>query len=461
MTRDTYSGPEETSPIRNIAAVSITVDDVGLDRFEQICPSEKETLYQQFGDHDGVAELFVLRTCERFEWYLCGEASDLTDESIFPVTGRHLDSDVGQLMAGCDAIEHLFRVACGLESSVVGEDEILGQLRGAKAQATAVGALDGQLETTVQKAIHVGRRARSETTINEGTVSLGSIAVDRLRSKLDTFADAVMIVVGAGKFASLVLDAVRQRDDRPETILVANRSLGPAKELAAAVNGRAVSLADLPERIPTADVIVTATTSSTPILTAGDMQGVEAVVFDLGNPRDIDPAIASFATVDLTTLDELFDHQSAELAIRRKAIPAVEIMISEECSRLDEQLRAEQIDAVLARIRRRAEAVRQDELDHALARLRAQNANLSPQQEAVLQDFSAALVSKLLHTPTVSLRQAAVNGDHEAIDHALHLFDARSPGETGVSNKTEDRAPPEEDRDHLQTATESTSSEVS
>lgn len=446
------------SPFAGITGASATVDDVGLDRFEMLCPSDVDSVYKQFSDRDEVSELFVLRTCERFECYVRGESSGPSLEAVVSDIAPHLGSTLGQVLTGENAIEHLFRVACGLESSILGEDEILGQICAARVNATAVGALDARLEAIVQKAIHVGRRGRSETTINEGTVSLGSVAVDRIRSDVDHLADTVIIVVGAGKFASIIIDALRKRDDRPDTILVANRSPGPAEELAATIDGQTLSIDNLSERIPTADVIVTATTSSTPILTAGDMQGIEAVVFDLGNPRDIDPAVASLDTVELTTLDEIFDHQSSGLAIRRRAIPAVEAIISEECSQLDEQLRAEQVNAVLAQIRRRAEEVRQEELDQALARLRAQNANLLPQQEAVLQEFSAALVSKLLHTPTVSLRQAGVNGHYEAIDHALDLFDARSPGETHASNKSDDRSTTEEDRDHLQTATESTSS---
>lgn len=461
MTRHTNAECSKISPFAGIAARSVTLDNVEIERFETLCPSDEHPVYHELTDQDEISELFVLRTCERFECYVRGESLGSDLESVFTKTGPRLSLALGQVLIGDEAIEHLFRVACGLESNILGEHEILGQLRAARTEAMAMGALDGHLETIVQKAIDAGTRSRSETAINEGTVSLGSVAVDRIRAAVDHFADTVMIVVGAGNLASTVIGALGKRDDRPETILVANRSPGAAEELANMVDGETLGLANLPAQAPTADIIVTATTSPTPIITADHLEGAQAAVFDLANPRDVEPAVASLDTIELTTLEEIFDRQNTERAVRRRAIPAVEAIISDEVSRLEEQLRAEQVDAALAEIRRHAEAIRQEELDRALTRFRAENANLSPQQEAVLQDFSAALVSKLLHTPTVSLRQAVVDGDYHAIEQALQLFDTGSASEPMGGNKSLDSSASKEDTERLRIGAESTSIGVS
>lgn len=423
-----------TSLVSDIAVFSITVGDVGLDRFEKICPTNTNLLYQQFTDDDSVDELFVLRTCQRFECYLRG--NDLANflEATIPRLMLRSNDEMIQLRSGMDAIDHVLRVACGLESSIIGEDEILGQLRSAKAHATTVGALNSHLETIVQKAIHVGARTRSETAINEGTVSLGSVALNRIQHHVSDITDAVMIVVGAGKFASLIIEAFRKRESQPKTIFVANRSSEPAEKLASNVDGHVLTLAELPDYLPTADVLVTATTAPSRLLTIGDFEGMELVAVDLGNPRDIDPSTASLDAVELITLEDLFEHQAEGLTRRTAAIPTVEAIIDEECSRLHKQLRTEHVDAVLARIHRRADDIKQTELERAMTRLCAQTDTLSPQQEAILEDFSTALVTKLLHTPSVSLRHAVANGDYDALDHALRLFDTDSTGEIADGN---------------------------
>lgn len=414
----------------DIAGLRVTLEGDGFDRFEQACGTEQSAIRRPIRDEDGIESFFELRTCQRYELYARGPRA----RGVLADVGRRLDVDVtpegNHLLTGEAVVEHVFRVACGLESGVIGEDEILGQLRDAHEEAIESGELDGRLETIVEKALRVGERARTETTINEGAVSLGSVTIDRIRRELDgpngpeTLAECEILVVGAGEVAELVVGSLACRSDVGDSLVVANRSRHGAERLARRVDGEAVRLDELSgEHLERADVVVSATAAEDRVLSLGRLVGHELVVVDLANPRDVDPAVADLDDVSLTTIDEVLSVRSDELERREAAIDDVRSIIDEELGRLEDQLRAERVDETLDRIYSQAHALRESELDRALARIDNEGEPITEGQEDAVRDLSKAIVNKLLHPKTSELRRAAADDDQETLDTLLRLFD--------------------------------------
>ena len=432
----------------DVAGLRFTLEEDGFERFEIACSHEESSVRSFLLGKEGIDEALVLRTCQRYELYLHGpEATDVL-KGLGQKIGVDVSPDSDRLLVGNSVVEHLFRVACGLESGVLGEDEILGQLRGAYKRASEADALGDTLDTIALKALRVSERARTETRINEGRVSLGSVTLDRAREELpavsgvDELQDANVLVVGAGEVAQLVVKALAHRiavDDTDDeaSLTVANRTLENAEELAAVVGGEAVALVDLgDDHLSAADLVVTATGADDRVLSIADLVGHELVVFDLANPRDVDPAVDDLDDVELVTIEDVLSVRNDGLQQREAAIPAVEEIIAEERVRLAEQLRAEEVDDTLSQIYSRAHERREAEFERALDRLDAESEQLTPEQEAAMRDFSEALVNKLLHPKTTALRQAAATDDRKTVDAWLTLFD-RTVDEIAVDDVRE------------------------
>ncbi|AUX10658.1 glutamyl-tRNA reductase [Halalkaliarchaeum desulfuricum] len=432
----------------DVAGLRFTLEEDGFERFEIACSHEESSVRSFLLGKAGIEEALVLRTCQRYEIYLHGsEAKDVL-KGLGQKIGVDVSPDSDRLFVGDAVVEHLLRVACGLESGVLGEDEILGQLRGAYKRASDADALGGTLDTIALKALRVGERARTETRINEGRVSLGSVTLDRAREKLpelegvDELEDAAVLVVGAGEVAQLVVKSLAHRipvddSDGDASLTVANRTLSNAEELAEVAGGDAIALEELSDdHLSTADLVVTATGAEDRVLSIADLVGHELVVFDLANPRDVDPAVDDLEDVELVTIEEVLSVRNDGLERREAAIPAVEGIIAEERGRLAEQLRAEEVDDTLSQIYSRAHERREAEFERALDRLDAESEELTPEQEAAIRDFSEALVNKLLHPKTTALRQAAATDDRETVEAWLTLFD-RTVDEIAVDDVRE------------------------
>ena len=407
--------------LSRIAGVSLTLEDDGADPFADGRDPDATRVRERLCRYGGVEEAFVLRTCQRFECYAYGESAP---DGVRTVVAEAFDLEAPpeSVQVAAEAVEHLFRVACGLESGVLGEDEVLGQIRDAYRAASTAGTLEGPLDTVVLKAIRVGERARTETTINEGTVSLGSVTLEAVADRLGEVTGSSVLVIGAGEVAELVVKALAHRD--AERVTVANRTLETARTLAAAVDGEAVTLAQVPHRLSSADVVITATGAPEPVISSETVADERALLVDLANPPDVAAAVETIEGVDLLTLEEVLSVRTDGLERRREAIPAVEELIDEERERLVEQLRAERVDDALSEIYSHAHGVRESELEQALDRLDAIDGGMTDEQETVIRDFSEALVNTLLHPKTSALKQAAAADDRETVAAWLELFDA-------------------------------------
>lgn len=421
-----------------LEAASVTIR---ADTFEPATAGELPTpnaVREQLVRRSGVEEAFVLRTCQRFELYAYG---DDADESVPTVSGAIGLTDERALpeatLSDEQAVTHLCRVACGLESGVLGEDEVLGQVRDAYQAAREHGTLDGPLETIVSKAIRAGERARTETDINRGAVSLGSVTLDTVETRLGDLSDAGLLVVGAGDVARLVIEAADRREIGG--ITVANRTVDSARQLAAIVGGTAIPLSRVHEHAADADVLVTATGSTAPIFTPDELAGAggDLLVVDLANPPDVAADADPLATTDLIRLSELLESRTTGLDRRREAVPEVEALIAEERTRLVEQLRVERLDDALAAIYSRAHALREAELEHAVSTLSGQGEQLTDEQLAVIRDCTRSMIDTWLHPKTAALKRAAAAGDWTTVEEWLRLVDAQVDGGNHADDSTD------------------------
>ena len=363
---------------------------------------------------EGLDELAIVATCNRLELYAAGPSGAATIETLesllIEITGIGADDvrDALYRHEGVDAVRHLCRVAAGLESMVLGEPQILGQVSEAYSLATAHGSCGAVLSTVFRSAIRAGRRVREETGISRNAATVSSVAVKLATETVGSLEQAVVVVVGAGEMAELAATALRQRG--VHELRVVSRTREHAAELAGRIGASTVAFERLEEALHAADIVITSTAAPhviiTPEMADRAMIGREArplVFVDIALPRDVDPAVATIANVSCFDLDHLQAYVSSTLAEREGEVPRAEKVIESEVVPCMQALRQLGIAPLIADLRTRADEIRQRALDTALKHL----SHLSAADRARVEAFSEALLNKLLHEPTVRLKQEA------------------------------------------------------
>jgi glutamyl-tRNA reductase len=375
---------------------------------------------------DDVREAVVLSTCNRTEVYASverfhpgvGDLRDALSELAF-VAPEDLTDHV-YTYHDTAAVAHLFTVAAGLDSALLGESEILGQVRRAWEVAAAEGASGTALNQLVRHAVEVGKRVRHETGIGRRLTSLSSAAVALAGERLGGLEGRRAVVVGAGAMGHRIATVAASRGAE---VVVANRTVDRARAVAAAVGGSAVGLLSLPSALAEADVVLTSTGSSTPLIERADLEAVVAgrrsplLVVDVAVPRDVDPAVSSLPGVTLLDMDDLRASVDAGLAARRREVGRARDLIDDEVARYRDAATARSAAPLVVTLRRRAEELRAAEVDR-LGR------NLAPAEREALEALSRSVVAKLLHEPTVRLKEAGGTVRGERLAEAVRdLFD--------------------------------------
>jgi glutamyl-tRNA reductase len=443
-----------------ITGVSVSHQRATVDEIESATGADVPTVVRNLLAADGVDEAFALQTCNRAEAYVVTADATAGRTALADFAPEVRDGAVRELDHE-SSLRHLMRVAAGLESLVLGEDQIIGQLRRAVDAARGAGGIGPVLEPALTKALHVGERARTETEINEGVVSLGSAAVELAGRERD-LDGSTALVVGAGEMGRL---ATRAFDGTGiAELVVANRTIPHAVHLAEDVetSATAVGLDDAPEAAERADVLVTATDSPTYVLDRSALEPAgSTLVIDLAQPRDVDPAVTTIDGItafDIDSLEAITDETRSQ---RRAAADAVERLIDEEFERLVDSFKRRQADEAISSMYESAEMVKERELRTALSRLESQG-DLTDEQRETVASLADALVGQLLAAPTKSLRDAAGNDDWTTIQTALSLFDPEFGGDQPSPPSTEtprdapdaDAVPPDVSRDLLDGSTE-------
>jgi glutamyl-tRNA reductase len=421
-----------------VVAVGINERDVSLDIFEQSAVSERDLpkALQVLCDSEHVSEAVVLSTCLRTEVYAVVERfhDGLADiERFFRSCSSAMGTDSPPLseLLSCwiddAAVSHLFEVAAGIDSPVLGEGEILRQVRTAAELARQEHAAGRVLGPLFRHAVEAGKRVRTETAIAQGTTSLAHAAVALAADHLEGgLAGRSVLVIGAGEMGAGFSKALTQPVG-PARVVVANRSAERAAAVAEQSGAKAVGLSKLDEELARADLVLTSTAAPDVVLDVARVRRTmrsrpdrPLLVVDVAVPRDVDPAVVDLEGVSLLDVEDVRRFAEARMSTRRGEIPAVRAVLTEELERYRASYAARSAAPVVAALRMRAETIRRAELDRQRARLEA----LGPEAREIVETVTQRTVAKLLHEPTVRIKDAAGSPRGERLAEALRsLFD--------------------------------------
>jgi glutamyl-tRNA reductase len=398
----------------------------------------------------GVEEVALLSTCNRTEVYAfaSGDGNILAEWlATNPQDGAEGCSplalhDYLYCHRDEDAVRHLFRVATGLDSLVLGEPQILGQVKQAWSAARSAGTLGNRLDRLFQHAFVTAKRARTDTRIGANPVSVASAAVRMAETVFARPSDSTILLIGAGE--TIELAALHLTRANAKRLLFANRTLAHAQDLATRHGGVALPLSELERHLAEADMVFSATASREPILHRDQIKAAlrkrrhrPMLLLDLAVPRDIAPDAADVEDVFLYTIDDLERVIDDNRRSRREAADAAEAIVEMQVGRFVETLTASAHHGSLRRLRAHGESARDESLAKAQQLLAAGHAPTE-----VLQQLAHTLTNRLLHAPTAALREAAINGDVDIVRAAERLFPhPQMPGHTDDGPDDADPAP--------------------
>jgi glutamyl-tRNA reductase len=397
--------------------------------------AEAGSLVRELAAAEWISEVVALSTCNRTELYAAAERGGEAAEWLTEVLATHTDIEAAELACvryvhrDADAVAHLFRVASGLDSMVVGETEILGQVRRAWRAATEDGVAGPALEQVFRRALEAGKRARTDTGIAHGPSSVSAVAVDVAREAFSDPGGRRVLLLGAGKMARATAGALDEIGFGE--IVVVNRSIGAARELADRVGGRGVPFDRMPAELRTADIVISSTAAPHQILSARDfevaMEGRaegRLVVLDISVPRDIDPWVGQIPGVELTDIDDLERVVEASLNGRLAEAAKATLIVEDAVSSFESWRRERAAAPAIANLRAEAERIRQAEL----SRVAGQWESASEADRERVDALTKAIVNKLLHEPSVRARAAASDDDGlRHLESLRHLFGLEAP----------------------------------
>jgi len=395
-----------------------------------VAPADLPKVITGLSSRQNIREAVVLSTCNRTEVYAVAERfhgayADIRD-FFCELGGLDPDELHPHLYSQHDesAVAHLFEVAAGLDSAVLGETEILGQVRDAWELAQAEGGAKSTLNLLFRHALETGKRARTETGISRSTTSVSHAAVEMATERLGTLGGRRMLVLGAGEMGEGV--AIALLDAGASHITVTNRTHARAVELASRVGGSVVAFEQLPAALADADVLLTCSRAGTTVV---DRDLVEAVrtdittpllIVDIAVPRNVAAAVSGCEGVTLLDLDDLRDWAAKGVQKRSREADSVREIVGEEVERFITEVTARQAAPLVSVLHERAEAIREGELERFAVRL----SSLDPVQRAAVEAVTKGIVAKLLHQPSVRLKQDAGTPQGERNAAAVRdLFD--------------------------------------
>jgi glutamyl-tRNA reductase len=399
---------------------------------------EVRSLLGDLVDSRAIAEAALLSTCNRTECYLVPAETDAVDqaaEALIERAGIDAEDASRYLYVHRDrhAVRHLLRVAAGLDSMILGEPQIQGQVREAyersrEVEARLGSAVGPQLNRLFQTALRVGGRVRSETTLGIGAASVPSAAVELAKKIFGSLRGRRALVLGAGEMSEVTLDCLEAEGVR--AAVVANRTFERATELAERRGARAVRLDDLPRVIGEVDIVVASTSAPHPVLTRERIRSAldrglphPLCILDIAIPRDVEPALEEEPNVFLYNLDDLHQMVDENLDRRRSEIGPAEALVDEGVEEFWAWYTSLSVVPTIRELRAQTEEVRQAETERILRRLQ----HLAPEDQEAIDLFARSLMNKVLHAPTVRLKEAVGNGrGTSVVDTLRYLFELDS-----------------------------------
>ena len=432
-------------PIRCVVNLRITHNRASVPTLEALTFQNPKSTMEGVRALPSVRECVLLQTCNRVEIYavVTNRKNVNSELEITEYWKKKLDFDSNRFHSalevsfGSEALLHLLRLASGLESMIIGEDQILGQLQKTFEEAKRYGTIGPILQRVFERAIRTGKAARLRTQINKGAVSIGSIAVNLLEEYIGDLKNKKILLIGAGQLAALVGKALATR--KTATIFVANRTYERATWLAKILDAQAVRFDRLEEFLAFSDAAIVATAAPHYVLTHDMVLEVlenrrknRLLIIDLSQPRNIEENVANLPNVELRNIDNLREIAQVNLQLRLEEIRKVEAILHDELTKLVNALKQEQVEPIISALYGKTEKIKCKEVEKALKMMKnAGNPGRFQMEKCgrctkIVEDLSRELIEKTLVDLIVNLRKAAVNNDFSKILVAQELFDIES-----------------------------------
>ena len=417
----------------SVIVVGLNHRTVPLDLFEKMTVPEAKLpkALADLSSRENISESVILSTCNRIEIYAYAEKFHGAYQDI-----RNFLSEISHVapedfsdhligLFGSDAVEHLFKVSSGIDSAVIGEHEILGQVRSAWELAIEEQAVGTVLNSLFRHSLEVGKRARSETSISRNITSVSQAAVAMADKQLNGLIGKRVLVVGAGEMGEGMAKSLHAGGITE--LRVANRTWDRAVETAERLNGKPVRLDELPQNLTEVDLLLTSTGATAAILEYGDLdeaarqrEGRELLIVDIAVPRDVDPAAAELDGVTLLDMDDLREFAEKGIRAREKEVSSVKEIINEELERFSNLFSARSVAPIVTQLHSRAEEIRNAELQKLFRKF----PELTSEQLKGIETLTSVIANTLIHEPTVRLKDAAGTPKGERLSEALQdLFD--------------------------------------
>lgn len=395
-------------------------------------PTEMHQLLSAVKSSGHWMEVVGLSTCNRTEWYVVGPKNPAHLNCLRSLLNIFARSDIWHnleityVLKREEAAKHLFGVASGLDSQILGEPQILGQVKDAFTRATEADTTGTILNNLFQTAFHAGKRVRSETDLGAGAVSVSSAAVELANKIFSDLSRRSALLIGAGETGELAARHLKSRDIK--TLYITNRTYEKSEALANELDGHALPFDSYHQKIGDVDIIISATNSPDYTVTAETVKSIlptrhhrPLFLIDIAVPRDIDPALNKLDNVFVNDIDDLNTIVNKNLDLRREEIPVANKIIAEEINRFTDWLKTLEVKPIIASLHRKFEELRQQELEK-------NRKHFKKEDWDDLDKFTSSLMKKFLHTPMMQLRAAAQNGNGQLkrIEAAYELFDLRN-----------------------------------
>ena len=390
--------------------INIRVDHTiaDIETMEKVSKDLKE-LFSQLKQLFNIREYIEINTCNRYEYFIYTNYSDDGEEK--ELLKNNQDNIIVQY--NDDAILHLFRMTSGLESMIIGEDQILGQIKDARAKSIKEDHCGEKLDTIFTKAIHVGQVVRNKTKINQGSISIGSAAVDLAEETLGDLQGKCVLVIGAGKMGTLVAKALAEKNLR--AIFVANRTYYKAVRLAEELEGEAILFDRFEEKLRNAELVISSTGSPHAIITKERL--LKIYDKEVANPRDIDDDVKDLG-VNLFNIDDLRGIADKNKKLREKEVIEAEKIIENEFNLLKESFNLMEINSTLGSLRASMEEIRQRESQKAIIKLN----HVDAKTIKTIDNMTKSIVNKIFYDISENIKESAQNNDEDIVKMCEVIF---------------------------------------
>lgn len=393
--------------------VDYTVADI--QTMEEVSNNLKDLFYELKNKFD-IKGYIEINTCNRYEYYINCENYNCED-NIITSKNKNIIIEYDD-----NAILHLFKMTSSLESMIIGEDQILGQTKDAFQKAKKENHVSKTLDTIFTKAIHVGQVVRNKTKINQGSISIGSAAVDLAEEYIGSLKEKCVLVLGAGKMGTLVAKALAEKNLK--AIFVANRTYYKAVRLAKELDGEAILIDNIEEQFNKADVIITATGSPHPILTKERVEKYldkennhKTVIIDIANPRDVTEDVVELG-LKLLNIDDLRGIADKTKKLRENEVKEAMNIINEEFNLLKESFNLMEVNELLGNLRASMEDIRQHEMQKGIIKIE----DIDGKSIKTIDNMTKSIVNKIFFDISSNIKKAAIENDKELIEICENIF---------------------------------------